>query len=465
MTRERRPWASERFVWFVCVFFAVKPFVDLTWFLKISVGGSNVGAAHAVGGALAFYGIVLAIVHRQTRPLAHTLFVGFSLSYGVSALLATLGGSATFDLGTVDRLCRVVASVGVLHIGYLIGLRRNDGDAVQLLKAIFFGNSAALALNGAAILLDIELGKDLRSDMRFGGVYYDPGVLAINAVQNVVFALYLAPGFRGWLQTVVRFGIPCMAIGLVGASGSRSAVVLLLAALLVYVAMYQRGGRKVSSFIAVAAVLGLLLTALDSQTNIVIERFTTELETVGDLSTKGIGEVGFDAQGDFSLGNVERFGNNRGKNWAISLGEFLRRPIEMQILGDFESDSCHCDYIDILARNGVLGLGIYVCLLWHVLGATFRSFRTARSSVHRMVSTVAFSLVLMYALYSVPFRPSVYTTNAWYMWLLVGWTIARSVAQRPRWNAGNNQSRVRQSAPDMSSTRLDAVEPIRTTRG
>lgn len=91
----------------------------------------------------------------------------------------------------------------------------------------------------------------------------------------------------------------------------------------------------------------------------------------------------------------------------------------------------------MLARNGVIGLGLYIALLVSLLRATYAATRRRQSDSQRALHFVAFLLIVCYLLYSMPFRPLSYTTSAWYMWMM----LALSLGNTRVWQLQQAQAR------------------------
>ena len=201
-TAVRAP-VSIRFVSIVSAFLFLKPLIDLTWNVKVF---GDFSMLHVTGAIVALVGGFLFINFYQFRPVAHTLFFLFFCQHLIAAFLTYQYGTTVFRIGVADLLLRVFDSIVFLHIGYLIGLRRQQSEGALLLKSMFAGNAIALLINLVAISLGLE-SYFVSSDVeRHSGLYYDPGVVGINAVQNIVFCIFLL-GFRepSWRYLLCAF--------------------------------------------------------------------------------------------------------------------------------------------------------------------------------------------------------------------------------------------------------------------
>lgn len=425
---------SSRFVQSVCALFIIKPLIDLLWFTRMPYLGISLSPGHLVGGIVAIAGVTILLTRMQYRPFEHTLFLVFILSYIASMMWTTQFGGRLSVSHCGDHLCRVVDSLAFLHIGFLIGLRKRETEGIAILKSMLIGNSIAMSLNAAAILLGFEVAVDYgNANVRTNGLYYDPGVLAINAVQNTVFALYLASGTRGMRRHLLLIGMPAMSGLLIWNSVSRSGILLFGMTFAIYSGTFKRGVSKATSFATICIAIIATIVLLAPDMSVLNRRFDTEQFALEQISKEGMGELGFITPDKFSLGNLKYLGSSRGEVIARALGEVFRRPVELQMFGYFNSQSSHCDYVDILARNGFIGLTVYLLLLFCVWSKMYRCVIGVRRSVQRIVAGTAFCLITLYILYSFPFRPLAYTTNSWCMWCLVGWSLAWPASVVTRW--------------------------------
>jgi hypothetical protein len=175
-------------------------------------------------------------------------------------------------------------------------------------------------------------------------------------------------------------------------------------------------------------------------------RFGTDVEALSDRES---GEVGIGAGGEVSLGKYERLGNRRVGMWADALSDILQRDVLGILLGEFARSVAHSDFIDVLARNGVVGFLLYIMLMTALPLRAWSQLRRAQSDSSRTLHFMAFALLVAYLLYSFPFRPLNYTTTSWYMWVIVGLSMARITVVR------------RQAARASGvTTRDDLAEPV-----
>jgi hypothetical protein len=412
-----RPPVSFGFVRLMALLFLIKPSVDLTWSWGFQFLHYSFSLLQLSGALVALVGAMLLIARFHHRSFAHTLFAAFLLQQLVSlAMVMSYGGRIDmFQAANVGL--RIFDSFVLLHLGYLVGLRKKSAEGLLLLKGMFTGNMIALLLNAIVLTVDAQVTNVSAGVERYAGVYYDAGVLAINAVQNAVFACYLFDLRKTiWRPIAVcsmLLSSYCMLV-----SVSRAAVVLLAAALVIYAIVYRRAQGTIG-VAAIAAALMCVVIASGIDMSRFEHRFMSEIE----VWRKGIGDIDLSSGSSLSLGNLEALGNNRGRLITAAMKRILKRPGDALLLGFFFSSTSHCDYVDILARNGIFGLFLYLWLLAYVWAKTLRYVSALPNSSYRLIAAIAFTFVSMYILYSLPFRPLLYTTNSWYMWCLVGYCL------------------------------------------
>ena len=183
-------------------------------------------------------------------------------------------------------------------------------------------------------------------------------------------------------------------------------------------------------------------------------RFETDVVAFEEGSTE---DVGVTQSGKLSLGKYEALGSNRGMLWAEAITEIVRRPLLEIMVGNYSfSVGAHSDYIDVLARNSVIGLIMFIALLIGLAFKTYGYARTASPGHNRVLHFLAFTLVLCFILYAAPFRLLSYTTTAWYMWTMLAFSLAWS-ARRVRVTAANAGPQAEEADPDEPEPDLTAA--------
>jgi len=210
-----------------------------------------------------------------------------------------------------------------------------------------------------------------------------------------------------------------MALYLVYLGVSRSVFLLLAVYGLIYVGIFKKGAGKAVPIIFFGAAL-LVGSVAGLNYDIFAQRFSSEIKVL-DTSTR----IETKKDKDVDLGRFERFGSNRGQMVAYALDGIIKRPLYQLLIGDFNSTSSHSDYIDMLARNGFIGLIVYVSFLLLIWKKTLGLVIGRNREELWPLRVMAFTLITLYILYSFPFRPLSYTTMSWYMWAVIGYTFGR----------------------------------------
>ncbi len=424
--------------------FLTKPVVDLFWSKFVMVGGVRIALAHVVGVVIILYfGFVLLRDTHGAPPLA-SLFKVFLGINAVSMCLGMFLNPYFTPVAIIDFSIRLLDSYLVFVAAYIAVIAHQYRDVSPFIFSVAVGAAIAVIVNVIAIKLgyggtkaDVgallgELGEsqaivvDSTTDLRERGLYFDPGALANVALYSLVFtvfAFHLVERRRVLWFCAAAVVVACD-LYLVYLSLSRSAMLLLAIFVIIYTLMVQRGKARVGTI----AVIGLVLVlGVGASYERLLLRFEGDIAALKDVGSSDSGLVSNETSrlsDDISLGDFERLGNNRGAEWAEALNEIVNRSGIELLLGNFQSTVAHSDYVDVLSRNGFVGLIVYVLLLILLLLRAHSLARAHDSADDRLIHYLAFTLVTMYVLYSFPFRPLSYTTSAWYMWAMIGVSFA-----------------------------------------
>jgi hypothetical protein len=357
----------------------------------------------------------------------------FELFLAINAISLVLGlvlGS-TLPLGlTVATVFKMLDAYVVFSAAYLAAQRYGYTDIRPFLTAIVAGEAIVVFLNVLAINLGLTglLAQNPEFDAMSGGrergLYYDPGVLGNMAFFSLVFTVFrfhlARSGKAIWL--VFTIVIVLADLYLIAVSQSRAIIVEIGIFALIYMALYQRAWGKILAPIAIGVIVLIGASLTQSSYDEIFGRFESDVAALKASETQNEGVT---ASGKVSLGKFEGLGSNRGMLWAEALTGIGQRSVLEIVIGHFSYDvGGHSDYIDVLARNGVIGLIVYLMLLG---GLSYRTFSYARSAAQghdRVLHFLAFTLVLCFMLYAFPFRPLEYTTTAWYMWTMLAFSLA-----------------------------------------
>ncbi len=421
------------------VIFLFKPVIDLFPQAAIWVGPIRL-APTTVIGVLLFFWLVRFLFNRGRHvPPFGRLFEAFIVINALSLIVSLISGTFESMPLTVAWVFKILDAYVVFSCAYLAAQRHEYTDITPFLTAMVVGSAVVVVLNVLAInlgmtgILASNDGFDAFSGGRERGLYFDPGVLAnvaFNSLILTVFRYHLARSARPlWLVFTVV--IVLCDLFLVVAAQSRAGMILIAVFGVIYLSLFQQSwGKILAPIVAVGVIAGSLAT-MEGDLSEVLSRFEGDVAALEEGNNSG--NVGITSSNRVSLGRFEALGSNRGMVWAEALSDVIQRPFIEILIGNYSfSKGGHSDYIDALSRNGVLGLIVFVWLIVGLVLRTWTLARTAGAGHGRVLHYLAFILILCFALYAIPFRPLGYTTTAWYMWTLLGFSLAWSARRAPR---------------------------------
>jgi len=445
------------------VLFLVKPFIDLLWRFYTFIGGINFSPTTVSGLliCLLFGGMWLS--RPQYSPPFARLIEAFLLLNVVSFIIGMFSSDQARFAEALNVGIRITASYFIYSTAFAAALRYGYRDISPFIKAIMIGLAIAMILNIAAIRLGFggakffEMGTDTSRER---GLYYDPGVLSNFALYSLIFAAFMLHVARGnlmWMLFCILIII--IDVYLIAATKSRAGIVQIILFGLVYVWMFHRSWGRIVAPIGAVVVLGASMLLFDIDIDETLSRFEGDVAALEQDS----GTVGVKSGGNVSLGKFEQLGNRRGALWASALSIVAAKPIHEIILGNFSSSLAHSDYIDILGRNGIVGLVLYLIIMLGMLSRTFRLARLPhRDLPTRLTYFTAFVLLLCYMIYAIPFRPLLYTTTSWYMWALLGFALARERLSRTQRGKTEAAGEDKPAGEDEPETEEEEPPPPRT---
>ena len=412
------------------VLFLSKPIIDMFWSQYVTIGPLHVSALHVTGVLVFFYFSFLLLRAAGAAPRYNLLFLLFIIIHIISISVGLFYTTKPNLIKIIDLLLRVLDSYLIFRVAYNAGIKGRYETHYRFLRAVVVGTSVALVINMLAIIFGFGGSRVVeRGAESFGrqyGLYYDPGVLALVATFNIIFIAFLYKQLpKGKpLSRLLMIAMVFVSVYMVYISVSRAAVVLLVIFALIYVGLVQKGFQKVTAiaFIALAIIVSSAMFGFEADK--FSARFSSEIAVL-----EGAGSPEPAAAGDrVSFGQFEALGSNRVRQWAITLDTVLQRSaVEIAIGSFFGRYPSHSDYFDVLARNGIIGLFVYVLMLFLFCKRTlFLAISRGISNDDNVIHALAFTLITLYIVYAFPFRPLGYTTTSWYMWGIIGFSFARA---------------------------------------
>ncbi len=428
------------------ILFLVKPSIDLTWNIRFSLPGISISPLHIAGLLVLIYFGIQYIKHRDITAPYSIIFAIFIIVNIISIIIGLFFYQFTI-MGIMDIMIRILASYIIYNVAFIAGTIDRNINYYKLIKAIMIGSSIAVLINFIAIKLGYGGAKvgagDALNNLRESGLYYESGTMSNVALYNTIFTVLFLQILEKNIKklyilfwyvfcvTIISINLYVIYLGL-----SRSVILQLAIFTFFYILLVQKVAGKIvlSSLIAIVVMGGIIQG--DTYDRLLI-RFQGDIDVLEDSTENDVVE---EKEG-ISLGKYERLGNNRGKNWSYSLNSIIDRTVIEIILGNFRSTIAHSDYIDVLSRNGIIGLIIYLSLLFALFFKTLRLTLIRSGEQHDMIHIWAWILVTFYIIYALPFRPLMYTTTAWYMWAMLGFSMALAEG-RNKSSSMNEYSRI-----------------------
>ena len=410
------------------ILFLVKPSIDLTWMFRIRLGGISISPLHIAGLVILIYFGIQYIKYTQNNTPYSIIFTIFIIVNIISIIIGLFFYRFNI-MATMEIMILISASYIIYNVAFLAGTIDRNINYHKLIKAIIIGSGIAVFINFIAIKLGYGGAKvgaqEALNGLRESGLYYESGTMSNVAQFHIIFTvlflhlleknikkLYI---FFWYIFSFTTIAI-CLYVIYLGLS--RSVMLQLTMFIFFYILLVQKATGKIimSSLIAIVVMGGLIQG--DTYDRLLI-RFQGDMQVFEDNDENYIVE-----EEGISLGKYEQLGNNRGKNWAEALTSIIDRTVIEIILGNFRSTHAHSDYIDVLSRNGIIGLIIYLFLLFALFFKTLGLTLIRSGKQHDIIHVWAWMLITFYIIYSLPFRPLLYTTTVWYMWAMLGFSMA-----------------------------------------
>lgn len=282
--------------------------------------------------------------------LAVTGFVGW---LGLSIVWAGQSGQA------LSEWLRVLLAVSVLLITVLVV---HDPRGVRLAVGAFVLAGACSALVGLSGLSTAPANPDalaaVESAGRISAGTGDPNVLAAALVATAALALGLMPGSRGATRTAL-LGVALLSAAGVAATQSRGGFVAAGAAICMALVLYRH---------EIGRVLPIVLVALCGVA-VYFVATPSALDRVTDYGDAGDGRselwtVGWRAFGDHPVSGI---GLNQ---FRIESSEYVLEPGSLKFVRLIAERPVvvHNVYLQFLVEAGVVGLALYLLVVWSCIG-------------------------------------------------------------------------------------------------
>ncbi len=387
----------------VMIAFLGKPIIDATW--NYSIGGIN--ALKIVGVLVPI--MVFAYAISSKSPVRRTPLLSIWLIYSIYTCLS-YGFQLAYADDPADEFISVVQA----------SFRTLNGLAAYLMVQAYFRDTEQLRRLLLVLLLaslfpmlmgvyQAATGVVWRERSTVGlarnvGLYHDAFTFRGYAFQTLTAILLYWAYFVKKTQVIrqlLLLGLAMMALVVLYKVYSKAGVLIIL----LWVVIWTAGRRSFMPAMIAASVV-LLANALTSETLIseVQQLFTKEFVASGDYATTR---------------DKQRTLGGRWFIWSIYLEEFWRSSLLEQMFGTGRLVPAHNDFLGKLISSGVLGVTLYIMLLWAVGVCLVRNYFRERSPLNVM----GLMVFVMWMVDTVGLSPSIYTSYQWFAWGVMGLAI------------------------------------------
>lgn len=376
----------------------VKPFIDASW--SSNIGQINPGR---IFGVLVPTLILWAILAK--KRISNIYGIGIWTVYAVYALL-----TATFMLinsGPVEAVQSLFRTLNGF-IGYLM-LQLYFYKAAEFRKLVLVLIATGLFPIGVGLYQAVTgvvwNPQQNLTLVRYSGFYHDVAGLRYVLLQTIIGLLLYWSYFKPVAGRTLK-GLFCIA--LIAAVGivmfrtySKAAIVIAVAWMLIW-----SWGRR-----AFLPMLGLVFAVIIA--NVVFsDRLWDETETLFSREMAALDDESGDQTSDRAL-------SGRVGLWEDYWQVYLDRPAIEQLVGDGNVRAAHNDYLSTLLAGGLIGLVIYVALLWTMGSRIIRLYWRERSPLN----VAALMLFAMWIIDTIGLTPRLYPSYQWLAWGIIGLAI------------------------------------------
>jgi O-antigen ligase len=241
--------------------------------------------------------------------------------------------------------------------------------------------------------------------VRYSGFYHDVAGLRYVLLQTIIGLLLYWSYFKPVAGRSLK-GLLCIiliaAVGIVMfRTYSKAAIVIAVAWMLIW-----SWGRR-----AFLPMLGLVFAVIAA--NVVFSnRLWDETETLFSREMAALDDESGDRTTDRAL-------SGRVGLWEDYWQVYLDRPAIEQLVGDGNVRAAHNDYLSTLLAGGLIGLVIYVALLWTMGSRIIRLYWRERSPLN----VAAMMLFAMWMIDTLGLTPRQYPSYQWFAWGIIGLAI------------------------------------------
>jgi hypothetical protein len=240
--------------------------------------------------------------------------------------------------------------------------------------------------------------------VRLVGLYHDAQSVRFMGFQTltalILYWAYFRPRvFRQLLMIGYALVVAMVLFKIYSKAGTVIAVM--------WVLIWCIGRRKIlPAVVAICALLVANAVFFDQIWTETEQLFSKELAAVEE--GEGEGEVSEDTRDNTLAG--------RWDGWEYLLDKFARRSLPEKIFGGGSALAAHNDYLGALLEGGVVGLMIYLALLFSIGNRVAINYRRDKSPLNVM----AVMLFTMWLVDTIGLTPRIFSYYQWYVWGFIG---------------------------------------------
>lgn len=390
-----------RFESFIILLFVIKPFIDITmnarWF---SVLGRQFNSLELVGVLVFFVLGYKYITCRDQGPIFNERIILIFLALLAFTTFINFALSERNIISVIDVILKIFAAYFMYFI--LHHLLKDEKKRLQLYKIVWFTTFFVSLLNLIAYFTG-RFGVSVTGDVsRFDGLYNDSGSPAYVALFSFAFGTLYIESIKKNNERVsfvkkIVYGLTLLnLIFMLRVTITKSAILMTIVFLIIWWGIYKKK--------AIIVIPLILIIGVFSYTNI------------EDVQKRISPEIEFISSEKFSVENALSLGTGRVSRWKRLL-EFYGREftIFQQVFGYANNFGAHNQYIAYLMQVGLLGLTIFLFIIYKFYKRLFYLYQRHKKPELFM----AITLLTVLCVYGLTGHPFEYTTQLWYLMILL----------------------------------------------
>jgi len=386
---------------FIIVLFAIKPFIDLTWNIRLfSIVGLELNSLRLTGFIVFTIAGYLYFFQNDTKPIFNKriiwVFLGLALFTSTSAIFFY---NRTVMYVTNDNL-RLFDAYFIYFIGHRY--MANDRDRLRIIGTIWITMLLVSMLSVIQYSAGTFATGTSQGVERFAGFYSDAGTPSYNVIMATIFGTLYIELRKRQRQRIPIIAITALILTLLVTAFiltitiTKSAVLMLVVFSTMWVGLYKRKFYIIVPLI----VIGGYCIYTNSET--VQARMTAEIE--------------FLREDGFSLELARSMGSGRVATWERVLTYYSQNySLFQKLFGSTGTFGAHNQYIAYLMQVGLAGLTVFLIILFRFYSRLIYLYRKHRQPDLYMC-IVLLTVFTVYGLTGHPFR---YTTLLWYLMILL----------------------------------------------